>query len=137
MSRRRQGITPSIYRAVMDDGGALCAYCGFIAAEVDHIIPVSRGGDECSIENLTPACFECNSEKRDLTLDEWASKRRADGKSWPIPSFLLRLAFICAWYRPRLEKVNGRTAMPDYEQFRGLLVSARDVAVADLRAGVA
>lgn len=44
-----------------------CHYCGRkapeVALEVDHIIPVSKGGPDESV-NLITACSECNSQKR-------------------------------------------------------------------------
>ncbi len=137
----RPRLTPAIYREVVGtaDDPAFCDYCGFIAAEVDHIIPVSRGGGD-ALENLTPACCECNREKRDLTVDEWAATRRADGKPWPVPSLNDRLAFLIRWgARPRLERPdNRRSVIGNYEQFRALVVAARDVNVtADLDGGAA
>lgn len=39
-----------------------CAYCGRVATEVDHIIPVSAGGTN-TIHNLAPACTACNRRK--------------------------------------------------------------------------
>ena len=46
-----------------------CAYCGVHAPgelTMDHVIPVSRGGDS-SVENITPACGKrhnnCNARK--------------------------------------------------------------------------
>lgn len=42
--------------------GAACAYCGEPATEVDHVVPLRRGGvDEES--NLVPACKPCNLGK--------------------------------------------------------------------------
>ena len=51
-----------------------CQYCGRkapnVALEVDHIIPVSKGGSDEST-NLITACFECNTQKRNkLALEE-------------------------------------------------------------------
>lgn len=135
-TRTRPGLTPAIYQEVVGplDDRAFCAYCGFIAEEVDHIIPVSRGGGD-ALENLTPACWECNHEKTDLTVDEWAANRRADGKPWPVPSLNDRIAFLIRWGgRPRLERVNNRiSVIRDYEKFRALVVATRNVDVtADL-----
>jgi CRISPR/Cas system Type II protein with McrA/HNH and RuvC-like nuclease domain len=126
----RLGLTPAIYRDILGDpdNRALCYYCTNIAHEVDHIVPVSRGGAERDYDNLAPACMECNREKRDLTPDEWAASRRAEGKPWPIPSIWERIKFVCDWARPRIEKVNGRTVICDYEKFRRVLMETRDCA---------
>ena len=48
-----------------------CVYCG--CAEnltVDHILPLSRGGDS-EIDNLATACRKCNSSKGSMTPAEW------------------------------------------------------------------
>jgi predicted nucleic acid-binding Zn ribbon protein len=54
----------------------LCAYCQNAAGvEVDHVIPVSRGGRH-TIGNVLPACPSCNRRKHARTVMEW---RMADG----------------------------------------------------------
>lgn len=41
----------------------MCAYCRVAkSAHVDHIMPLSKGGDH-SIENIAPACARCNQTK--------------------------------------------------------------------------
>lgn len=89
----RRGITPKLRAFILglDGCGTACAYCGFPATEVDHIVPVSIGGG-VALANLAPACTECNSEKRDRTPDEWAAERRERGLPWPIPRMDDRLA---------------------------------------------
>jgi 5-methylcytosine-specific restriction endonuclease McrA len=69
----RRGITPKLRKFILGDGNG-CHYCGFPATEVDHIVPVSRGGG-LALSNLAPACFECNHEKRDQSVEEWAQAR--------------------------------------------------------------
>lgn len=67
-----------------------CAYCGERSTaqlDPDHVVPLSRGGSN-STTNLLPACRQCNGDKRDLLLSEWAGDRAARGKpprttSWP------------------------------------------------------
>lgn len=48
-----------------------CQYCGStppsVVLEVDHIIPVSKGGDNNEL-NLITSCFDCNRGKRDTLL---------------------------------------------------------------------
>jgi 5-methylcytosine-specific restriction endonuclease McrA len=39
--------------------GPNCVYCGAIATDVDHLIPIAAGGDD-SPANLRPACARCN-----------------------------------------------------------------------------
>ena len=41
--------------------------CATPADTVDHIIPVSRGGDPYSQENLRPAHYGCNSRRGNKT----------------------------------------------------------------------
>lgn len=49
-----------------------CQYCmrstPIVTLEVDHIVPVSRGGDN-SQDNLITACYECNRGKYNEPLD--------------------------------------------------------------------
>ncbi len=57
------------YRSQVEEsqGGAFCVACGRRDdLHVDHIVPVSRGGDEFSIRNMQLLCSTCNSAKRDL-----------------------------------------------------------------------
>jgi len=52
-----------------------CAYCGIefndkILPEKDHIIPISKGGDN-NKENVVPACRSCNAKKNNKLLKEF------------------------------------------------------------------
>src|ERR1035437_7696029 len=42
--------------------GFLCAYCGAKFEEIDHVIPLSRGGGH-HLSNLRPSCKKCNQSK--------------------------------------------------------------------------
>jgi len=68
-------------REVFNKYNGHCAYCGceitFDNFQVDHVWPrVFKGND--SIDNLMPACKECNHYKRALDLEifrnEWLGK---------------------------------------------------------------
>lgn len=130
--RKRNGITPREREDVMLNSAYCCVYCGHPATEVDHIVPFSRGGG-CDIENYAAACRECNSEKRDLTPDEWAELRISEGKPWPIPSFDARLKiltsrFSLAEVEKAIESADKFQIFGGYEKFRGEIVAMREVA---------
>lgn len=58
-----------------------CAYCGEKPdgqLDPDHVVPLSKGGPNTTA-NLLPACHACNSNKRDLLLNEWDDDRRRRG----------------------------------------------------------
>jgi 5-methylcytosine-specific restriction endonuclease McrA len=50
--------------------GNRCAYCGGPFEEVDHAIPLARGGIHC-LANLRPACRSCNRRKWAKPLGAW------------------------------------------------------------------
>lgn len=55
-----------------------CFYCLAAlggAGQVEHVLPVSRGGSE-SVGNLVLACRSCNLSKKDLTVMEWRMSLR-------------------------------------------------------------
>lgn len=54
-----------------------CAYCGTKDGpfDVDHVVPVSRGGSPDQEDNLICACARCNRSKGALSLDEWLRKK--------------------------------------------------------------
>jgi 5-methylcytosine-specific restriction endonuclease McrA len=47
-----------------------CVYCGCKGEQVDHIIPLSRGGTH-SIGNLASSCARCNLSKNNKFVTEW------------------------------------------------------------------
>lgn len=60
-----------------DDDTFACVYCGAPFAEVDHIMPLSRGGAHV-LDNLVPSCVPCNrgvGGKHDREPREWLAER--------------------------------------------------------------
>lgn len=61
--------------------GFTCQYCGqqppAVVLEVDHIHPVSRGGEDHE-DNLVTACFDCNRGKRARIITEVAPRPDAN-----------------------------------------------------------
>ena len=66
----RQGYEVREY--LLEKWGRRCAYCKKtgIPLEVEHIIPVVRGGSD-RVSNLTMACHECNQKKGSKTAEEF------------------------------------------------------------------
>ena len=54
--------------------GSQCAYCGGAYEEMDHIIPLSKGGSD-NPGNLVPACRRCNATKKTKEWKEWYRER--------------------------------------------------------------
>jgi 5-methylcytosine-specific restriction endonuclease McrA len=48
---------------VLARDGHTCHYCGQDATTVDHVIPIAKGGDPISHDNMVAACRSCNSSK--------------------------------------------------------------------------
>jgi 5-methylcytosine-specific restriction endonuclease McrA len=57
-------------RGVLERDRHRCAYCAGRASTIDHLVPVSRGGEERSWLNTVSACVPCNQAKADRTPDE-------------------------------------------------------------------
>lgn len=71
--KRRKELTHKQRMMILERDGFTCQYCGRkapdVALEVDHVIPVSKGGNN-KPNNLVTACHECNSGKRAHIIGE-------------------------------------------------------------------
>jgi len=64
-------ISPTALRSHMSSFGDKCYYCGGKYEQIDHIVPLSKGGAH-SLDNLAPACAKCNRNKSAKLLGtEW------------------------------------------------------------------
>jgi len=52
-----------------------CIYCGNPSESIDHIHPLSRGGQSVT-ENCVPACLACNGHKGDAEAFDWYRSQR-------------------------------------------------------------
>lgn len=68
----RPAIPAGVRRAVFARDGRCCVYCGCLSGpfDLDHVIPLSRGGGN-SADNISVACASCNRSKSDKTPEEW------------------------------------------------------------------
>lgn len=69
----RKAISKKTRFEVFKRDGFKCMYCGqsspSVVLNVDHIHPVSKGGDN-DILNLITSCFDCNAGKSDRKIDD-------------------------------------------------------------------
>jgi hypothetical protein len=102
------------WRELLERHGTLCAYCGEReASHQDHVIPRSKGGSD-SIDNMVPACADCNLEKGNRTPDEWRAWRAQFGAD--SPHFSARITRDAPLFR-----VTQRDAERDAERGDGEL----------------
>ncbi len=80
---KRQGLTKKCRFEVFKRDGFICQYCGssppLVILEVDHIVPVSKGGT-IDTDNLITACFNCNRGKgaRPLSVSPESVSQKAE-----------------------------------------------------------
>ncbi|MFJ8394370.1 HNH endonuclease [Streptomyces sp. NPDC094144] len=71
-TRPRQSRTPVHKGDLFARWDGRCCYCDAPAEHIDHVTPISRGGDD-TLDNVVPACASCNLDKAARTLAEWAA----------------------------------------------------------------
>lgn len=71
---RRKPIRPPLARKIFNRDNFSCAYCGDVAQEIDHVIPVAFGGTNAE-ENLVASCRFCNAKASDKWFGSIDEKR--------------------------------------------------------------
>ncbi|MEU5166802.1 HNH endonuclease [Streptomyces mutomycini] len=66
-------LTTQQWREILDEYDDLCAYCDEPYSHIEHVLPLSRGGQHTA-SNVVPACSACNLSKGAKTPDEWISQ---------------------------------------------------------------
>jgi 5-methylcytosine-specific restriction endonuclease McrA len=67
--------TPEQVTALKAKFDGCCAYCGKVTStELDHFIPIARGGSDC-LGNYIPICRQCNSSKSGSDPMKWYKKQ--------------------------------------------------------------
>jgi 5-methylcytosine-specific restriction endonuclease McrA len=82
IKRRRaaggQSFTAGEWLALLAHHEGSCACCGSkILVEIDHRIPLTRGGSNL-IDNILPACRRCNRRKGTMTEEEFRAFRQRE-----------------------------------------------------------
>ncbi|WP_197502334.1 MULTISPECIES: HNH endonuclease [Gordonia] len=117
----RRGITPAMRERILDVEA--CHYCGALWPDiVEHVVPVAQGGG-VDLDNLVAACRRCNVEKGAHTPDQWAERRLAQGKPWPIPSAVDRVEDLLT--RGIIDPLDNADALTKH------VIAARDFEIGD------
>jgi len=67
-------LTLEEWLAIVDFYGGKCAYCDQPFAELDHVVPLDKGGGTTK-ENVVPACKPCNRRKHAELIERGAYQR--------------------------------------------------------------
>jgi 5-methylcytosine-specific restriction endonuclease McrA len=80
-ARRKQSsgvVTSAEWKALCEYYDNQCLCCGSSGSlTMDHVIPLSKGGLHI-LDNVQPLCGECNSRKKDRTVDYRPSSQTRD-----------------------------------------------------------
>lgn len=85
VKRRTAGFAKEF---LLTNKNAKCIYCEckltIENATTDHIIPISKGGNNCQV-NLMVCCFDCNNERGDLEFKDYLRIKNTKYKGIRIP----------------------------------------------------
>lgn len=67
-----------ISKQILKRDNYICSYCNQVGGilEIDHIIPITKGGTN-DFHNLTTSCRKCNRQKKDKTVQEFYKWRES------------------------------------------------------------
>ena len=106
---KRKNLSKSVRFEVFKRDSFKCQYCGKsapdVVLEVDHIIPVSKGGDN-DISNLITACFDCNRGKRDKKLTDKQSIKLQKEELDKLNARREQLEMIAEWRKELSNLMN-------------------------------
>ena len=80
MSKHHRRLNPArwnrVRRKVLDAASFRCAVCGRYGNEVDHVVPLDKGGDPYDSGNLQVLCKEHHIDKTRRENETWTSPER-------------------------------------------------------------
>lgn len=114
----RKNIPKSVRFEVFKRDSFTCQYCGKSAPdvilEVDHIMPVSKGGTN-EIMNLVTACRDCNRGKGAKQLDDSTVVKKQKAQLDELNEKREQMEMIAEWKRQLQDIISGQVdAINDY-----------------------
>lgn len=105
----RKPLSKKIRFEVFKRDSFTCQYCGRMAPdvilEVDHIIPVAKGGTN-KITNLITSCHDCNSGKSDRELSDDSVIKRQQAQMLILAQKKEQLEMMAKW-REKLDDLEN------------------------------
>ena len=98
----RKAIPKSVRFEVFKRDSFTCQYCGRsapdVVLQVDHIAPVSKGGDN-TITNLITSCADCNAGKSDRELDDATAVAKQQAQLATLQERREQIEMMMDWQR--------------------------------------
>jgi len=134
--QKRKAIPNGVRFEVFKRDAFTCQYCGSKAPDVilnvDHIKPVADGGEN-EIVNLITSCFNCNSGKSDVALDDDAAIQKQRKQLEELNERRAQLEMMLAW-RDGLNDLQDDYAKAIQEEFlKFSLFTANDSGLRDVK----
>ena len=105
----RKPLSKSVRFEVMKRDSFTCQYCGQeapdVILEIDHIVPVSKGGDD-SIMNLVTACRDCNRGKTNRELSDDTAVKKQKRQADELQERREQLQMMVEWKKALLEELE-------------------------------
>jgi len=119
----RKTISKKIRFEVFKRDSFKCQYCGCSAPDVilhvDHIHPVSKGGDN-DITNLITSCFDCNMGKKHRLLTDNAVIAKQKVQLDELNEKRLQLELMLKW-RKELQSIGAKALEAAVNEWNGMI----------------
>jgi HNH endonuclease len=114
---RSAGAAARKAQVIEAQGGEYCRMCGATSPlQVDHVVPVSRGGAKDDLRNLQLLCQTCNAAKRELDAELLPAALMTNGSATLPPRLRFKRLMLTATEsdgRPLGRCDCGRTAQQE------------------------
>ncbi len=107
---KRKNIPNKLRFEVFKRDSFTCQYCGQsapnVVLEVDHLLPVSKGGDN-DILNLITSCWTCNNGKSNILLTDNTMLEKQKAQLDELNEKRLQLEMMIEWRETMQELISS------------------------------
>ena len=107
MARVEHDLSVDQWAALQEAWGG-CAYCGATdrPLQKDCVLPISRGG-RYTLENIAPACGQCNASTCNDEVTGWLRRKRLDERAFLSRHLSIAAALALRFPAPALAPAPG------------------------------